>query len=457
MPLEIVILAAGQGTRMVSDLPKILHRLAGRALVQHVVDTAALLGPQNLHIVIGHGAEQVRASLAVNSAHWVAQERQLGTGHAMQQALPGLTDGGITLILYGDVPLVRESTLRELVAIAEAGALALLTVQLADPTGYGRVLRDTRGRVAAIVEHKDAGTAERAIREVNTGIMAMPTAHLRRWLGRLGNANVQGEYYLTDIIAMAAAEDVIVQALEAASEEEVAGVNDRRQLAALERAYQHRIARELMLAGLTLLDPARFDLRGSLRHGRDTVIDINVIIEGDVVLGNRVRVGANCVLRNARIADGAIIHENSVIEDSDVGPGCSVGPFARLRPGTRMADGAKIGNFVETKKAWVGAHSKISHLSYVGDAVLGENVNVGAGTITCNYDGANKFETTIGDGAFIGSNTALVAPVTVGRNATVGAGSVVTTAVPDDALAVARGKQRNIEHWQRPGGKSKVQ
>ncbi|MBK6582901.1 MAG: bifunctional UDP-N-acetylglucosamine diphosphorylase/glucosamine-1-phosphate N-acetyltransferase GlmU [Pseudomonadales bacterium] len=457
MPLEIVILAAGQGTRMVSDLPKVLHRLAGRALLQHVADTAALLGPQNLHIVIGHGAEQVRTALATSDAHWVVQERQLGTGHAVQQALPGLADGGITLILYGDVPLVRESTLRELVAIAEEGALALLTVELADPSGYGRIRRDEHGRVAAIVEHKDASSAERAICEVNTGIMAMPTAQLRNWLGRLGNNNAQGEYYLTDIIALAAGDGVIVQPLAAASEEEVAGVNDRQQLAMLERSYQRRKARALMLAGLTLVDPARFDLRGSLRHGRDTVIDINVIIEGDVVLGNRVRVGANCVLRNARIADGAIIHENSVIEDADVGPACSVGPFARLRPGTRMADGAKIGNFVETKKARIGAHSKISHLSYVGDAVLGENVNVGAGTITCNYDGVNKFQTVIGDGAFIGSNTALVAPVEVGRYATVGAGSVVTTAVPDEALAVARGKQRNIERWQRPARKSRDQ
>ena len=455
MPLEIVILAAGQGARMVSDLPKVLHRLAGRALVQHVADTAALLGPQNLHIVIGHGAEQVRTSLAASDAHWVVQERQLGTGHAVQQALPGLADGGIALILYGDVPLVRESTLRELVAIAEEGALALLTVVLADPSGYGRILRDERGRVAAIVEHKDASTAERAVCEVNTGIMALPTAQLRNSLGRLGNNNAQGEYYLTDIIALAAGEGVIVQPLAAASEEEVAGVNDRQQLAMLERAYQRRMARELMLAGLTLVDPARFDLRGSLRHGRDSVIDINVIIEGHVVLGNKVRVGANCILRNARIADGAVIHENSVIEDADVGPACSVGPLARLRPGTRMADGARIGNFVETKKARIGAHSKISHLSYVGDAVLGENVNVGAGTITCNYDGVNKFQTTIGDGAFIGSNTALVAPVEVGRNATVGAGSVVTTAVPDEALAVARGKQRNIEGWRRPRKKSR--
>ena len=450
MGLDIVILAAGQGTRMVSDLPKVLHALAGKPLLGHVIDAATALTPRSLSIVIGHGAERVREAMAAPRANWVMQERQLGTGHAVQQALPALGGDGVTLILYGDVPLVRESTLRELVATAAQGSLALLTVKLADPTGYGRILRDHRGRVAAIVEHKDATPEQRELREVNTGIMAVPNAHLHAWLARLENSNAQREYYLTDIIAMAAQSGAGVEPLEAASEQEVAGVNNREQLATLERAWQQLRARELLLAGVTLRDPARFDLRGHLRHGRDVSIDINVIIEGEVELGNGVSVGANCVLRNARIGDGASIHPNSVIEDSDIGPGCSVGPFARLRPGTRMAEGAKIGNFVETKKAIIGAHSKISHLSYVGDALLGEDVNVGAGTITCNYDGVNKFQTTIRDGAFIGSNTALVAPVEVGRNATVGAGSVVTSAVPDEALAVARGKQRNIEGWKRP-------
>jgi len=435
---------------MVSDLPKVVHPLAGKPLLAHVVDTAARLEPRSLNVVVGHGAERVRRALGDAAINWIAQERQLGTGHAVQQALPALGEDGITLILYGDVPLVRESTLRELVAAARQGPLALLTVRLADPAGYGRVLRDHRGRVAAIVEHKDATHEQREVREVNTGIMAVPNARLRAWLGRLGNDNAQREYYLTDIIAMAAHEGVGVEPLEAASEDEVAGVNNREQLATLERAYQRARARELLLAGVTLRDPERFDLRGRLRHGRDVTIDINVIIEGEVELGDGVSVGANCVLRNARVGDGASIEPNSVVEDSDVGPRCSVGPFARLRPGTRMATGAKIGNFVETKKARIGANSKISHLSYVGDAVLGEDVNVGAGTITCNYDGANKFQTTIGDGAFIGSNTALVAPVEVGRNATIGAGSVVTAAVPDDALAVARGKQRNVEGWKRP-------
>jgi len=439
---------------MVSDLPKVLHTLAGKPLLGHVIDAAAALSPRSLSVVIGHGAERVRESMVASGANWVLQDRQLGTGHAVQQALPALGRDGVTLILYGDVPLVRESTLRELVAMAGQGPLALLTVELADPTGYGRVLRNKSGRVAAIVEHKDATSEQRELREVNSGIMAVPNAHLHAWLARLENSNAQREYYLTDIIAMAAQSGVGVEPLQAADEHEVAGVNNREQLATLERAYQQRRARELLLAGVTLRDPARFDLRGRLRHGRDVSIDINVIIEGEVELGNGVSIGANCVLRNARVGEGASIQPNSVIEDSDIGPGCSVGPFARLRPGTRMAEGAKIGNFVETKKATIGARSKISHLSYVGDALLGEDVNVGAGTITCNYDGVNKFQTTIGDGAFIGSNTALVAPVEVGRNATVGAGSVVTSAVPDEALAVARGKQRNVEGWKRPKKKS---
>jgi bifunctional UDP-N-acetylglucosamine pyrophosphorylase / glucosamine-1-phosphate N-acetyltransferase len=348
------------------------------------------------------------------------------------------------------VPLVRASMLRQLVHSAQQGALGLLTVRLQDPAGYGRVIRDALGRVSAIVEHKDASEEQRTVQEVNTGILAVPNRELRQWLQSLGNDNAQGEYYLTDIIAMAAQGSAGVEAMQADSEHEVAGVNNREQLATLERAWQQARARELMLAGVTLSDPARFDLRGSLSHGRDVSIDINVIIEGKVELGDEVRIGPNCVLRDVRVGDGVTIHANSVIEGAEIGPGCSVGPFARLRPGTQMHEGAKIGNFVETKKALIGAHSKISHLSYVGDALLGQDVNVGAGTITCNYDGVNKFQTTIGDGAFIGSNSALVAPVEIGANATIGAGSVVTSRVPDDALAIARGKQRNIEGWPRP-------
>jgi bifunctional UDP-N-acetylglucosamine pyrophosphorylase/glucosamine-1-phosphate N-acetyltransferase len=450
VPPDIVILAAGQGTRMKSALPKVLHAIGGRPLLQHVVDTAQALAPRALHIVIGHGAERVRESIRAPGANWVLQAEQLGTGHAVQQAAPALGADGVTLVLYGDVPLLRTSTLHPLLEAAEAGAFALLTVELADPSGYGRIVRDAGGRVARIVEHKDAAAAERAIHEGNTGIVAMPTARLRGWLARLGNANAQREYYLTDTVAMAVADGVEVRPFLANEESEVAGVNDRAQLAALERVYQGRCARELMLAGVTLADPARFDLRGTLVHGAEVFIDVNVVLEGEIVLGSNVRIGAGCVLKSTRVGDGVTLHPHSVIEGAEIGPNCTVGPFARLRPGTRMAEGAKIGNFVETKKAVIGAHSKISHLSYVGDAVLGEDVNVGAGTITCNYDGANKFETRIGDGAFIGSNTALVAPVEVGRGATVGAGSVITSAVPDDALAVARGKQRNIEGWQRP-------
>ncbi len=450
MTLDVVILAAGQGTRMKSALPKVLHSLAGKPLLQHVIDAALALRPECLHIVIGHGAERVKTGVSAPAARWVLQAEQLGTGHAVQQAAPSLTAGGTTLILYGDVPLIGQQSLGSLLAAAASGALGLLTVGLADPTGYGRILRDAQGNVRAIVEHKDASDAERAIREVNTGIMAVPTSRLCGWLDQLQNHNSQREYYLTDIIAMAAGSGVRVEAVTASGETEVAGVNDRAQLATLERAAQAARARQLMLAGVTLLDPARIDIRGSLRHGTDVTIDINVILEGDNTLGSDVRIGAGCVLKNVEIGDGVTIHPHSVIEGARIAAGCSVGPFARLRPGTRMGEGAKIGNFVETKKADIGAHSKISHLSYVGDAVLGEDVNVGAGTITCNYDGANKFETRIGDGAFIGSNTALVAPVTVGAHATIGAGSVITTAVPDKALAVARGKQRNIDGWKRP-------
>lgn len=450
MALDIVILAAGQGTRMRSDLPKVLHPLAGKPLLRHVIDTALALSPRRLAVVVGHGAERVRTALGSMPLSWVSQEQQLGTGHAVLQALPLLARDGTTLILYGDVPLVREETLRNLVAFAERGPLALLTVALADPTGYGRILRDADGRVAAIVEHKDATVDERAIREVNTGIMVVPNARLHEWLPTLGNRNVQGEYYLTDVIALAARSGIGVAPLQADDENEVAGVNNREQLATLERAWQARSARELLLAGVTLRDPARFDLRGQLRHGRDVTIDVNVIIEGEVELGDHVSIGANCILRNTRIGTGTTVHPNSLLEGAEVGSGCSVGPFARLRPGTRLAEGARVGNFVETKQATIGAHSKVNHLSYVGDAAIGREVNVGAGTITCNYDGVNKHRTVIGDGAFIGSNTSLVAPVVVGAAATVGAGSVVTAAVPDESLALARGRQRNISGWKRP-------
>ena len=450
MTLDVVILAAGQGTRMKSALPKVLHPLAGKPLLQHVIDAALALRPEGLHIVIGHGAERVKTGVSAPAARWVLQEEQLGTGHAVQQAAPSLVAGGTTLVLYGDVPLIGQQSLQSLLAAAARGALGLLTVELADPTGYGRILRDAHGSVRAIVEHKDASDAERAIREVNTGIMAVPTSRLCGWLDQLQNHNSQSEYYLTDIIAMAASSGVRVEAVTASGETEVAGVNDRAQLATLERAAQAARARQLMLAGVTLLDPARIDIRGSVRHGTDVSIDINVIFEGDNTLGSNVSIGAGCVLQNVEIGDGVTIHPHSVIESARIASGCSVGPFARLRPGTRMGEGAKIGNFVETKKADIGAHSKISHLSYVGDAVLGEDVNVGAGTITCNYDGANKHRTVIEDNVHIGSDVQLVAPVKVGKGSTVGAGTTVWQDVPPGGLVVNPKQQQHRAGWQRP-------
>ncbi len=452
--LHAVILAAGQGTRMKSARPKVLQEIAGHSLLAHVLDQQARpLGAQ-VHVVYGHGGEQVRAAFADDeSLNWVEQAQQLGTGHAVAQALPGIPDEAVVLILYGDVPMVSPDSLRALCDAAREGELAILTVEMADPAGYGRILRDARGAIAGIVEHKDADASQRAIREVNTGLLAAPAAALRRWVGALGNDNAQGEYYLTDCVSHAVADGVEVRAIHARSEAEVAGVNDRIQLAALERACQASIAQAVMRDGLQLIDPARFDLRGRLVAGRDCCIDVNCVLEGEVILGDDVRIGPNCLLRNVRIGDGTRIEANSVLDGAEVGPGCTVGPFARLRPGTRLAEGARIGNFVETKQARVGPGSKINHLSYVGDAELGAGVNVGAGTITCNYDGVNKHRTTIEDGAFIGSDTALVAPVTVGRNATIGAGSGITRDAPADTLTVARGKQRSIDGWKRPSKK----
>jgi bifunctional UDP-N-acetylglucosamine pyrophosphorylase/glucosamine-1-phosphate N-acetyltransferase len=454
-PLDVVILAAGQGKRMRSALPKVLHSLAGRPLLRHVIDTAREFADARLHVVIGHGAEQVREALADVEAEWVLQVEQLGTGHAVQHASEGLADGGISLILYGDVPLIRHATLTPLLHVASEGGVAVLTARLDDPTGYGRIVRDAEGRVRAIVEQRDADAEQLSIREINTGIMALPNARLRGWLDRLDNDNAQGEYYLTDVIEMAVRERVEVQACLVDDEHEVAGVNSRRQLAELERQYQHREAGRLMDEGVSFADPGRFDLRGRLEHDGDLFVDVNVVIEGTVRAGRDVVIGPGAVLRNIEIGAGSVIQPHCVIEDSTIGANCQIGPFARLRPGTALADGAKIGNFVETKNAQVGPGSKINHLSYVGDAELGSKVNVGAGTITCNYDGANKHRTEIRDEAFIGSNTALVAPVTVGERATVGAGSVVTSDVPDDTLAVARGKQRLVEGWQRPVKKHK--
>ena len=449
MKLGVVILAAGQGTRMKSDLPKVLHRLAGKPLLGHVIDYARTLAPEEIVIVYGHGGEQVRTAFADQpDLRWAEQAQQLGTGHAVQQAMPHLTIADHVLVLYGDVPLTRPETLRQLVEAAHNG-FGLLTVTLADPTGYGRIVRNEGGRVQRIVEQKDAGPEALSIREINTGIMFTPREALQRWLGGLSNANAQGEYYLTDVLEMAVGDGFDIQVCQPQSPIEAEGVNNRLQLATLERAYQRRFAEQLMTDGVTLRDPARLDVRGTVDHGRDVEIDVNVVVEGAVVLGDRVRIGANCVLRNVRIGDDVEILENCVIEESEIGAGSTVGPFSRLRPGARLLGGAKIGNFVEIKKSVVGLGSKVNHLSYIGDTEVGERVNIGAGTITCNYDGANKHKTLIGDRAFIGSNSALVAPVRIGAGATIGAGSVIGKDAPEDKLTLSRAKQVSI-NWQRP-------
>ncbi|WP_207060717.1 bifunctional UDP-N-acetylglucosamine diphosphorylase/glucosamine-1-phosphate N-acetyltransferase GlmU [Motiliproteus sp. SC1-56] len=454
MSLEVIILAAGQGTRMKSQLPKVLHPLAGKPMVGHVLDTAAALKPAHMHLVVGHGSDQLRGYLAgrkdADAINIVEQTEQLGTGHAVDQAMPQVDPNSTVLVLYGDVPLTTLATLQQLVSLADAQRLGLLTVTLEDPTGYGRIVRDHDHQVVAIVEHKDASEAELAIAEINTGILALPAAWLKQWLPALSADNAQGEYYLTDIIAMAAAARHTIDAVQPGAEQEVQGVNNRLQLAALERWYQQQQAEHWMTEGVTLMDPARVDFRGDIHIGQDVTLDVNVILEGRVRIGDGVEIGANCVIRDSEIAPGTVIKSHSLLDGASVAEGCDVGPFARLRPGTELARGAKVGNFVETKKAKVGEGSKINHLSYVGDADLGREVNVGAGTITCNYDGVNKHKTEIDDGAFIGSNTSLVAPVRVGKGATTAAGSTITKAVADGALGVARGRQVSLAQWQRP-------
>ncbi len=450
MKTDVVILAAGQGSRMKSALPKVMHGLAGKPMLQHVVDSAQRLAPEALHVVIGHEGEQVEQAMSGQALSFVWQREQLGTGHAVAQAMPNIGQDSVVLVLYGDVPLTRSETLAQLIKIAAHGDLGLLTVTLEDPTGYGRIIRNAVGDVVAIVEHKDATEQEKLVREVNTGILALPSSALHEWLPRLSADNAQGEYYLTDVIAMAATEGMRVRAIQPEAEQEVQGVNNRQQLAQLERWYQRQLAEQLMVEGVTLADPQRIDIRGELKTGRDVLIDINTIFEGEVVLGEGVEIGANCIIRNARIGAGTRIEANSMIDGALVAEHAQIGPFARLRPGTELAAGSKVGNFVETKKARIGAGSKVNHLTYIGDAEIGVDVNVGAGTITCNYDGVNKSLTRIGDGAFIGSNSSLVAPVEIGAGATVGAGSTVTKTVSDNQLAVARGKQVNLDNWARP-------
>ena len=447
--MNIVILAAGQGKRMHSNLPKVLHPLAGKALVSHVIDSARQLSPQTLCLVYGHGGDAVRTTLDAPDLLWALQEPQLGTGHAVQQALPHLRGDGTTLILYGDVPLIRTETLKTLVQAAH-GALAILTVELADPTGYGRIVRNESGQVVRIVEQKDANAEERRIHEINTGIMAMPTARLGEWLGRLSNNNAQKEYYLTDIVSMAVAEGLPIHTTHPKKEWEVVGVNNKVQLAELERIAQRDYAERLMEQGVRLADPARLDVRGELACGRDVFIDVNCVFEGKVALEEAVEIGPNCVIKNARIGAGTRLAAFTHIEDAIVGPDGQIGPFSRLRPGTELGADVHIGNFVEIKKTKIAAHSKAYHLAYIGDALIGSRVNVGAGTITCNYDGANKFQTIIEDDAFIGSDTQLVAPVTVGRGATLGAGTTLTKDAPPDTLTLSRVKQVSVSGWKRP-------
>ena len=439
---------------MRSALPKVLHRLAGLSLLEHVIRTALTLKPRAVHVVYGHGGENVPETLKSLPVSWVKQEPQLGTGHAVQQAMPAVQSGSV-LILYGDVPLTRHTTLQPLVESARRGRLGLLTAELADPSGYGRIVRDATGKVTRIVEQKDASEAERAIREINTGILAMPAAPLRDWLSALRNHNAQGEYYLTDIIGMAAAEGLAIETGRPQAEWEILGVNSKAQLAELERIHQRNQAQALMEQGLTLLDPARFDLRGTLTIGQDVVIDVNVVIEGDVVLGDRVQIGPNNMLCRCRIGADTIVQPNCVIEDAEIGVDCRIGPFARIRPETRIAEHAHIGNFVEIKKSNIGVGSKVNHLTYVGDSTVGKDVNIGAGTITANYDGANKHATIIADNASIGSNCVLVAPVTIGAGATIGAGSVISKDAPAGELSVARARQVTISGWKRPQKKPK--
>ena len=448
--LEILILAAGKGTRMRSDQPKVLHKLAGKPLLGHVVDAAHELGAAQTCVVYGFGGEAVPQAMADDKLTFVLQAEQHGTGHAVKQALPRLSDDSVTLVLYGDVPLTHTRTLRPLVAAAQAGKLGLLTVNLAYPDGYGRIVRDADGRVRRIVEHKDATPAERAIQEVNTGILAVATRHLRQWISELKNDNAQGEYYLTDIIALAVRDGLAVETHQPAYEWEVLGVNSKAQLAELERIHQGEIAQALLDAGVTLMDPARLDVRGTLTCGRDVVIDVNCVFEGHVELGDGVQVGANCVLRNVNVAAATRLDAFTLIDDAVIGEANRLGPFSRIRPGTTLARDVHVGNFVEIKNSQIDDGSKINHLSYVGDTTMGKRVNIGAGTITCNYDGANKHRTVIEDEVFVGSDTQLVAPITVGKGATLGAGTTLTKDAPAGELTLSRAKQLTINGWKRP-------
>lgn len=454
MKIDVVILAAGQGSRMRSKQPKVLHAIGSKPMLQHVVDAAADLGEVAVHLVVGHGADQVREHMG-ESYNYIEQTEQLGTAHAVAQALPFLSSGSKVLILYGDVPLIKTSTLIAMLAAVDDKGMAVLTTDLDDPTGYGRLVRDDAGAVQSIVEHKDASAAQHAITEINTGIMCIPQNCLSDWLPRISNDNAQNEYYLTDVIALSVSDGIAINTPSPSSQFEVQGVNNRLQLAELERVYQGWQAEQLMTEGATLADPTRIDIRGNVKVGHDVFIDINAVFSGEVTIGNNVRIGPNCVISNASIGDNSEIFANSVIEDALVGKHCNIGPFARLRPGANLHDKARVGNYVEVKNATLGEGSKANHLAYIGDADIGSGTNIGAGTITCNYDGANKFKTILGNDVFIGSNSTLVAPVEIEDGGFVGAGSTITQKVPSDHLAVGRGRQKNISGWSKPVKKKK--
>jgi bifunctional UDP-N-acetylglucosamine pyrophosphorylase/glucosamine-1-phosphate N-acetyltransferase len=449
-PLVVIILAAGAGTRMKSALPKVLQPLAGKPLLQYVLDSARGLNPVAIHVVYGHGGEAVPRAFAHEKVSWVQQAQQLGTGHAVMQAAPQLAADQRALILYGDGPLITTATLQGLLNAAGRDEVAVLTVNASDPTGYGRVVRNAAGRVQAIVEEKDATAKQRRLRECNTGVITLPVKRLTKWLGRLGNRNAQREYYLTDLVALAVRDRVAVRPLVAPDEQEVQGVNDRVQLAAAESAWRARQARKLMLDGATLIDPARVDVRGQVSVGEDVLIDVNVVLEGEVKLGAGVRIGPNCLIRNAQIAAGTEVFGNCIIDHASIGADCRIGPFARVRPQSVLAERVHIGNFVEVKKTRLGAGSKANHLTYLGDATIGAGVNVGAGTVTCNYDGVNKWPTTIEDDVFIGSGSMLVAPVHIGAGATIGAGSTISRSAPAGQLTIARARPVTVPDWKRP-------
>jgi bifunctional UDP-N-acetylglucosamine pyrophosphorylase / glucosamine-1-phosphate N-acetyltransferase len=450
-PLSVVILAAGQGKRMNSDLPKVLQPLAGRPLLQHVISTARALDPESIYVVYGFGGGQVQAALHEESVDWVLQSEQLGTGHAVMQAMPLIPADHTVLVLYGDVPMIQSNTLQQLLRASHAGSsLALLTLEIAAPTGYGRIIRDAAGQITAIIEERDATPAQRKVTEINTGVMAAPAGEFRNWLLDIGRNNDQKEYLLTDAVSIAVKSGSKVGAVAASGAAEVLGVNDKVQLAQVEANYRQMRAHELMLAGATLADPARIDIRGTVSVGRDVFIDINAVLSGDVHLGSGVKIGPNCVITNSRIGVCTEVHANSIIDNADVGENCRIGPFARLRPDAVLRDDVHIGNFVEVKNAEIGANSKANHLTYVGDATVGSGVNIGAGTITCNYDGVNKWPTVIEDGAFIGSGSMLVAPVRIGADSNIGAGSTITAATPDGKLSLGRARQVSIDGWKRP-------